>query len=165
MKVALSSVSTEKALIALGEISKDGTLNEVKKNAGQQTINVENELDKIQVKTKDDQLKHIFYSALYHTCMAPVLYSDADGKYKKAKGELKKMANGQRYTVFSLWDTFRGLNPLFTITQPDRNVDILNSMLAFYDENGLLPVWDLSTWETGCMSGYHAVPVLADAVS
>src|SRR6202012_1051766 len=121
------------------------------------------ELDKIVVRTTDDNLKKVFYSALYHTCMAPVLYSDADGQYQNAKGQVKKM-QGQRYTVFSLWDTFRGLNPLFTITQPRRNTDILNSMLAFYNENGELPVWDLSTYETGCMSGYHAVPVLADAI-
>ncbi len=160
MKVALSSVSTDKALLALGEI-KGWDFDQVKRAAAQKW---ENELDKIEVKTSDDHLKRIFYSGLYHTCMAPVIYSDADGKYKNAKGELKKMDKGQRYTVFSLWDTFRGLNPLFTLTQPERNVDILNSMLAFYDENGLLPVWDLSTWETGCMSGYHAVPVLADAI-
>jgi predicted alpha-1,2-mannosidase len=74
------------------------------------------------------------------------------------------MKNGQRYTVYSLWDTFRALNPLFTITQPECYTDMLNSMIAFCDENGLLPVWDLSTWETNCMSGYHAIPVLADAV-
>jgi predicted alpha-1,2-mannosidase len=160
MKVALSTVSKEMALQALGEI-KGWDFDRVRKNAAQKW---EQEMMKIQVKTSDDKLKRIFYSGLYHTCMAPVLYSDADGRYRNAKGDLKQMAKGQRYTVFSLWDTFRGLNPLFTLTQPKRNVDILNSMLAFYDENGLLPVWDLSTWETGCMSGYHAIPVLADAI-
>jgi len=160
MKVALSSVSTEKAVIALSEI-KGWDFDQVKRNAAARW---EDQLEKIVVKSSNDILKRIFYTGLYHTCMAPVIYSDADGKYKNAKGEVLKMAKGQRYTVFSLWDTFRGLNPLFTLTQPERNTDILNSMLAFFDENGLLPVWDLSTWETGCMTGYHAVPVLADAV-
>lgn len=160
MKVALSSVSPEKALEALGEI-KDWNFDGVAQKADAQW---EAELQKIQVKTKDEQLKKIFYTALYHTCLAPVVFSDADGYYKNAWGNVLKMKKGQRYNVFSLWDTFRGLNPLFTLTQPIRNVDILNSMLAFYDENGLLPVWDLSTFETNCMSGYHAVPVLADAV-
>ncbi len=160
MKLAMSSVSTEMAVKALGEI-KGWNFDAVKHSAEKKW---EHELDKITVKTSNDNLKHIFYTALYHTCMAPVIYSDADGRYRNAKGELKKMNKGQRYTVFSLWDTFRGLNPLFTLTQTDRNIDILNSMLAFYDENGLLPVWDLSTWETNCMSGYHAVPVLADAI-
>ncbi len=160
MKVGLSSTGIAKALAALNEV--DGwDFNHVKKEAAQKW---ENELEKIKIVSTNDNLKKVFYSALYHTCMAPVIYSDADGEYKNAKGDIKKMKKGQRYTVFSLWDTFRGLNPLFTITQSERNTDILNSMLAFYDENGLLPVWDLSTFETNCMSGYHAVPVLADAV-
>lgn len=160
MKVALSTVSTDKALLALNEIP-DWDFIKIVKNGVQKW---EQELSKITVQTSDDKLKRIFYTGLYHTCMAPVLYSDANGEYQNANGDKLKMKHGQRYTVFSLWDTFRGLNPLFTLTQPERNVDILNSMLAFYDENGLLPVWDLSTYETGCMSGYHAVPVLADAV-
>lgn len=160
MKVALSSVSYEKALENMKEI-KGWNFEEVKKKA---EAKWEKEMEKIQVKTTDEKAKRVFYTALYHTCMAPVLYSDADGFYKNARGAVHRMKKGHRYTVFSLWDTFRGLNPLLTITQPERNIDILNSMLAFYDENGLLPVWDLSTFETNCMSGYHAVPVLADAV-
>jgi len=160
MKMALSSVSEDKALEALKEV-KGWNFDHYKTLA---SARWEKELEKVQVQTKDEHQKRVFYTALYHTCLAPVLYSDADGMYKNAKGHVCKMPNGQRYTVFSLWDTFRGLNPLLTLTQPTRNVDILNSMLAFYDENGLLPVWDLSTWETSCMSGYHAVPVLADAV-
>ena len=160
MKVALSTVSQEKAVLALKEIN-GWDFNSLIKTDVQKW---EEEFSKIKVQTSDDRLKRIFYTALYHNCMAPVLYSDADGQYKNAKNEKEKMKKGQRYTVFSLWDTFRALNPLFTITQPERNIDMLNSMLAFYDENGLLPVWDLSTYETNCMSGYHAVPVLADAV-
>ncbi len=168
MKVGLSSVSSDKAIEAIGEI-RGWSFEQCKKGA---EAKWETELEKMQVKTAvtgkvdtaGDHLKRIFYTALYHTCLAPVLYSDIDGKYQNSKGNVRSMQKGQRYTVFSLWDTFRGLNPLFTLTQPERNIDILNSMLAFYDENGLLPVWDLSTFETNCMSGYHAVPVLADAV-
>lgn len=160
MKVALSSVSTDKAILALNEI-KGWDFDQVRADADEKW---EQEMEKIKVSTDDEAQKRIFYTALYHTCLAPVLYSDADGTYQNATGLKTKMGKGQRYTVFSLWDTFRGLNPLFTITQPERNTDILNSMLAFCDETGLLPVWDLSTYETNCMSGYHAVPVLADAV-
>jgi predicted alpha-1,2-mannosidase len=160
MKVGLSTVSTKKALEALNELPNWDFMYTMR-NAG---VSWTREMDRIQVASLDDKLKRIFYSGLYHTCMAPVLYSDQDGEYTNAKGKTLKMQKGQRYTVYSLWDTFRGLNPLFTITQPERNIDILNSMLAFYDENGLLPVWDLSSWETNCMSGYHAVPVLADAI-
>jgi predicted alpha-1,2-mannosidase len=160
MKVALSSVSTDKAMLALDEI-KGWDFDKVAQSADGKW---EAEMQKLVVKTRDEAQKRIFYTALYHTCLAPVLYSDVDREYKNEAGNKLKMAKGQRYTVFSLWDTFRALNPLFTITQPVRNIDILNSMLAFCDETGLLPVWDLSTYETNCMSGYHAVPVLADAV-
>ncbi len=161
LKVALSTVSQEKALAALQEV-RGYAFEETRRQARSKW---EDEMRKIRVTTNDAHLKRIFYTALYHTCMAPVIYSDVDGVYKNAQDSIKKMARGQqRYTVFSLWDTFRGLNPLFTITQEKRNRDILNSMLAFYEENGKLPVWDLSTWETGCMSGYHAVPVMADAI-
>ncbi len=160
MKVALSSVSTQKALMAMNEI-KGWNFQAVKKEAENKW---EKELQKIVVKSTNEQAKKIFYSALYHTCLAPVLYSDADGTYKNAKGQIKKMAVGQRYTVFSLWDTFRALDPLFTLTQPGRFTELINTMLAFYDENGLLPVWDLSSAETNCMTGYHAIPVVADAI-
>jgi predicted alpha-1,2-mannosidase len=160
MKVSLSSVSTEKALVALGEI-KDWNFTAVKKSA---EAKWEKELQKIAIKSTDEESKKIFYSALYHTCVAPVLYSDADGTYQNAKGQVKKMAAGNRYTIFSLWDTFRALDPLFTVTQPVRFTELINTMLAFYEENGLLPVWDLSSCETNCMTGYHAIPVVADAI-
>ena len=161
MKVALSSVSTQKALAALSEI-KDWNFDAVKKRAENKW---EKELQKIIITSKDEQSKKIFYSALYHTCLAPVLYSDADGEYKNAAGQIKKMPAGmQRYTEFSLWDTFRALDPLFSVTQPGRLTDLINTMLSFYDENGLLPVWDLSACETNCMTGYHAIPVVADAI-
>lgn len=161
MKVALSMTDENQALAALGEIG-DWNFARVKQEAEDKW---EHELQKVQVSSSDERLKRVFYTALYHTGIAPALYSDADGTYKNHQGNVLKMPDGnQRYTVYSLWDTFRALNPLFTITQPEKYTALLNSMLAFYDENGLLPVWDLSTWETNTMTGYHAVPVIADAV-
>ena len=160
MKVALSSVSTGKALLALGEI-QGWNFTTVKKAA---ETKWEKELQKITIKSVDEEAKKIFYTALYHTCVAPVLYSDADGTYQNSNGQVMKMPTGQRFTVFSLWDTFRALNPLFTITQPGHLTEFINTMLAFYEENGLLPVWDLSSCETNCMTGYHAIPVVADAI-
>ncbi|MBN9297368.1 MAG: GH92 family glycosyl hydrolase [Filimonas sp.] len=160
-KVALSTVSTAKALDALNEI-KGWSFDKVKASA---EAKWEQELEKMQINTADAKLKRIFYTALYHTCVMPALYSDADGSYQNAAGKVAAMPGGkQRYNVFSLWDTFRALNPLFTLTQDVRYSDMLNSLLVFYKENGLLPVWDLSSNETNCMTGYHAVPVLADAV-
>jgi len=161
LKVALSMTSMDKALLALNEIP-NWDFNAVKTQANAKW---ERELEKIQISTRDIKLKHIFYTALYHTSISPTIYSDADGEYKNANDEKHTLKNGEtRYTLFSLWDTFRALNPLFTITQPVRYTDMLNSMLAFYDENGLLPVWDLSTSETNTMTGYHAIPVLSDAI-
>ena len=149
LKVALSSVSTDKAITALSEIT-GWNFDTVKMQA---EAKWEQELAKVQVKSNDEKLKKVFYTALYHTCVAPVLYSDADGSYQNAKGEVLKMQNGQRYTEFSLWDTFRALNPLHTLTQPGRVADFINTIMAFYRENGLLPIWDLSTWETNTMTG------------
>ncbi len=161
MKVALSTSSTANAQQALNEIPT-WSFEQVKQAADDKW---EKELGKIKIESTDERVKRIFYSALYHTAISPTLYSDQDGSYKNYKGEFHKMPNhAQRYTLFSLWDTFRALHPLFTITQAERYSDILNSMLAFYDENGLLPVWDLSTFETNTMTGYHAIPVLADAI-
>ncbi len=161
LKVALSTTNTDKALAALQEIPNWNF------NAVAQAADAvwEKELAKIKVETEDEDLKTVFYSALYHTALSPTLYSDADGSYGNYKGEIKQMPEGQqRYTLYSLWDTFRAENPLLTITQPDRYLSILNSMLAFYDNHGLLPVWGLSTNETNTMTGYHAIPVLADAI-
>ena len=161
LKVALSTTSYQKALAALAEV-QGWDFDRVRKSAEDQWGH---ELGKIRVTSTDTVLKRIFYTALYHTAIAPTLYSDTDGEYQNAHGDVHALANGgSRYTLFSLWDTFRALKPLFTLTQPDRYTDMLNSILAFHDENGLLPVWDLSTWETNTMTGYHAIPVLADAI-
>lgn len=161
LKVALSMTGYEKALNELNHAKKD------RFNAARQTAKDkwEAELQKIKIRSESDELKRVFYTALYHTALSPTLYADADGEYRNAHGDIHTMPNGaSRYTLFSLWDTFRALKPLFTLTQPDKYTDMLNSMLAFHDENGLLPVWDLSTWETNTMTGYHAIPVLADAI-
>ena len=158
VKVAISSVSSEKAIIELDQVKAE-SFSSVQKQADAAW---EKGLSKIKIKGSAD-FETKFYTALYRTCLAPVVYSDSDGQYRNHNNKVYK-SKGKKYTVFSLWDTFRGEHPLFTLTQPDRLPDMLNSMLSFYDDNGLLPVWDLSTWETNTMTGYHAVPVLADAI-
>ncbi|MFN4975143.1 MAG: GH92 family glycosyl hydrolase [Bacteroidota bacterium] len=161
IRTGISSVSTEKALQALGEI-RGKAFDQVVKEA---EAAWEKELRRIQIDTSDRAFATRFYTALYRTCLSPSLYSDADGTYRNQDNRVYQMPAGQaRYTIFSLWDTFRALNPLYTLTQPKRLPDMINSMLRFYDENGLLPVWDISTWEANTMTGYHAIPVLADAI-
>jgi predicted alpha-1,2-mannosidase len=122
------------------------------------------ELAKITVKTTDDDLKTVFYTSLYHTFLSPYTFSDVDGSYKDFKHQPAKISGFTKYTVFSLWDTFRALNPLFTITQPELTNDIIKSMLLQYEQTGLLPVWELMGNETGTMIGYHSIPVITDAI-
>jgi len=158
MKVGLSSADIEGALESLNEIP-GWDFDKVRQDAD----NIwERELRKVQVRTDNDSLKQIFYTALYHTYLAPNRFSDRYGNYKSVKGSI---ATGSSiYTVQSLWDTFRAANPLLTITQTELVPAIINSYLAFYDQYGLLPVWDLAFNETNCMTGYPAVPVVADAI-
>lgn len=161
VKTGISSVSIEKAGIALNEINNQSFDAIVVKAENKW----ENELKKIEINTNDKALATKFYTALYRSALAPLIYSDQDGTYQNQQGQINQMPNGKkRYTIFSLWDTFRALNPLFTITQPTLVPEFINSMLQFYKENGLLPVWDISTWEANTMTGYHAIPVIADAI-
>jgi len=95
--------------------------------------------------------------------LAPYTSSDADGRYRGFDGEIHLAKNFTHLTGLSLWDTFRAANPLYTLMAPSKVTDIINSMLAQYDEYGLLPVWPLCNSETNCMIGYHSVPVIVDA--
>ena len=160
VKVAISSVSTAKAIIELKGAKH--SFNTVVDNANALW---EKELQKITIQAADSMLETKFYTSLYRTCLAPVVHSDANGEYQTHDDKKLVFKKGnEKYTVFSQWDVFRALNPLFTLTQPQRLPDMINSMLQLYDDNGLLPVWDLSTWETNTMTGYHSIPIITDAM-
>ena len=105
----------------------------------------------------------IFYSALYHCMLAPNVYSDVDGQYRGMDQKIHTAEGFDYYTVFSLWDTFRAEDPLFTIIDRKRTLDFIKSFLAMYDQGGLLPIWPLATTETYCMIGNHSIPVIVDA--
>jgi predicted alpha-1,2-mannosidase len=161
VKVGISTVSTDKALLALKESEKD-SFEQVEKRA---EALWEKELQKIVIDTGNKNLAVKFYTALYRTCLAPVINSDGNGEYQTHDHKKKLFAKGKnKYTVFSQWDVFRALSPLFTLTQQERLPDVINSMLQLYEDNGLLPVWDLSSWETNTMTGYHSIPIIADAM-
>lgn len=161
VKVSLSTVSTDKALLELNKNNAQ-QFNSVSKAAERLW---EKELQKIKINTNNKELATKFYTSLYRTCLAPLISSDADGAYQTHDNKQLKFTKGKsKYTVFSQWDVFRALNPLFTITQSERLPDMINSMLQLYEDNGLLPVWDLSTWEANTMTGYHSVPIIADAI-
>lgn len=123
----------------------------------------EYQLEKIVVESGNLDNKTNFYSALYHTMLAPNLYKDVDGRYRGMDLNIHKAKDFDYYTVFSLWDTFRAAHPLYTIIEEERTNDFINTFLAKYDEGGIMPIWDLAGCYTGTMIGYHAVPVIADA--
>ena len=124
----------------------------------------EKELSKIEIQTKDEQKAIIFYTALYHCFVHPSLAGDVDGKYRGRDFKVHQANGFVPYTVFSLWDTFRGLHPLFTIIEQKRTTDILNTFLQQHKESGRLPMWELSANETNCMIGFHSVSVITDAM-
>ncbi|RYF68927.1 MAG: glycoside hydrolase family 92 protein, partial [Cytophagaceae bacterium] len=121
------------------------------------------ELGKIVVKTKDRDRLKLFYTSLFHTQVAPSLFNDHNGDYRGADRQVHPKATFANMTTFSLWDTYRSAHPLFTLTQPRRVSDMVNSMLAIYDQQGKLPVWHLVGNETNTMPGNSAMPVIADA--
>ncbi|MBE9488984.1 MAG: GH92 family glycosyl hydrolase, partial [Bacteroidetes bacterium] len=123
----------------------------------------ESQLEKIVIETGNKDYKTNFYSALYHTMIAPNLYQDVDGRYRGVDLKVHQNKAFDYYTVFSLWDTYRAAHPLYTLIEQDRTNDFINTFLTKYDEGGIMPIWDLSGCYTGCMIGYHAVPVIADA--
>jgi len=121
------------------------------------------ELKKIDIESKDDRLLKIFYTSLYHCCIAPNIYQDVDHKYRGRDLKIHETNAFDYYTVFSLWDTYRALHPLFTLTDRQRTSDYINTFITQFEQGGCLPVWELSGWETGCMIGYHSIPVIAEA--
>lgn len=122
-----------------------------------------NELSKIDIHTSNQAYKTVFYTALYHSFLNPNTFSDVDGRYRGMDQEIHQSKNRNQYTIFSLWDTFRATHPLFTITQQKRTNEFVQTFLSQYKQGGILPIWELSGNYTGCMIGYHSIPVIVDA--
>ena len=124
------------------------------------------ELNRVQIKTDDPKIRTIFYTALYHTMIAPFVYQDVDGKYLGLDKKIHTATPGYiNYSVFSLWDTFRALHPLMTIIHPEMAEKMGESLIQGYLEGSILPKWPLASNYTGCMVGYPAVAVLVDLVA
>lgn len=160
IKIAISAVDIEGARknfnSELGSVGFEKTL-ENNQNEWRK------ELRKIEVESKDDEVLSVFYSALYHTMLAPNIYNDVDGRYRGMDLEIHQGREHDHYTVFSLWDTYRATHPLHTIIDQKRTSDFVKTMLDKYQQGGIIPIWDLSANYTGCMIGYHGVSVIADA--
>ena len=163
VKVALSSTGTTGALKNLKAETSGKTFDQIASDAGKAW---EKELSQIEINGTDAE-KKMFYTSLYHTMINPSVYMDVDGAYRGLDHEIHYAKDFTNYTVFSLWDTYRAEHPFLALFKPDRDRDMVESMLAHYDQNVLhmLPVWSHMANENWCMSGYHAVPVLADAIA
>ncbi len=162
IKFAISPVSTGNALMNLREEIPGWDFDFVKKK-GQEQWN--SELNKVEVKMSKENMIN-FYTAMYHAFLSPTVYMDVNQEYRGLDQQTHKADGFTNYTTFSLWDTHRALHPLFNIIQPKRNDDMVKSMLAHYDQSALhmLPVWSNSANDDWCMSGYHSVSVIADAI-
>ena len=162
VKLAISGVSAANAYENLTTEIPEWNFDKVKKKS---KAAWNNELSKIQIEASEER-KINFYTAMYHAFLNPSVFSDVNGEYRGLDQNIHKSDRFTNYTTFSLWDTYRALHPLYTIIQQERTSDIVNSMLAHYEQSvhKILPVWSHWANENWCMIGYHAVPVIADAV-
>ncbi|MDR1006672.1 MAG: GH92 family glycosyl hydrolase [Bacteroidales bacterium] len=157
-KVALSSVNEDGALANL-KSEPQNTFSDAL-NAATDLWNAQ--LGRIEVKGGTEESRKNFYTALYHSSVCPNLYSDVSGKYRGMDNKIHKAKNYDRYSVFSLWDTYRTLHPLLAIIDRKRSSDFANTMLDIFKQADRLPMWELSNFETYCMIGEHGISVLSD---
>jgi len=159
VKVALSPVSIENARENMKAELNGWDFNKVVQQSSDQW---EKELRKIKIEGTPVQ-KEIFYTGLYHAFTQPNNMADVNGDYQASDLSIKNAADKKHYSTFSLWDTFRAAHPLYTLVQPERTADFVNSMMRQYDTYGYLPIWQLWGDENYCMIGNHAIPVIVDA--
>ena len=157
---ALSGVSVEGAV---KNLNAEAPHNDFDQYLADAKADWNKQLQRIEVVGTNNDDKVNFYTALYHSMIAPTIYSDVDGKYYGPDRQVHQADGWVNYSTFSLWDTFRAAHPLFTYTEPERVGDMVQSFIAFYEQNGRLPVWNFWGSETDMMIGYHAVPVIVDA--
>lgn len=162
IKFAISPVSQDNALENLRSETPGWDFEKVKAQAQAEW---NKELNKINIGASEDD-KVNFYTSMYHAFINPTTYGDVNGQYKGLDQNVHTADGFTNYTTFSLWDTYRALHPFFNIVQPSRNNDMVKSMMAHYDQSALkmLPVWSHYANDNWCMSGYHSVSVVADAI-
>jgi putative alpha-1,2-mannosidase len=157
---AISGVSMEGAALNL---AAEAPADDFDKYLAVTRKNWNEQLSKVEIKSNDIDEKVKFYTALYHSMLAPTIYSDMDGAYYGPDKQVHQADGWTNYSTFSLWDTYRAAHPLYTYIEPQRVNDMVKSFLAFSEQNGRLPVWNFYGSETDMMIGYHAVPVIVDA--
>jgi len=164
VKCGISAVSAEGALRNLREELPGWDFDAVRADA---SAAWDRELAALQLQTFDPRHQRMLYTALYHSLLAPTLFSDVDGRYRGMDLQVHQLPPGERnYTQFSLWDTYRSLHPLLTLAAPGRVPDLVNSLIRMAEQSDQgVPVWPLQGRETGCMIGYHSAVVVAEAMA
>ncbi len=160
IKVGISAVSTEGAQKNLAAEIPHWDFEQLRKET---EAAWNKELSKIEVEMARAEDDTIFYTALYHSFLNPNIFYDVDGHYRGTDLKVHQSDSVKQYTLFSLWDTYRASHPLYTITQVEKTNHFINSFLNHYRDGGKLPMWELAGNYTGCMIGYHSVPVIVDA--
>ena len=160
VQVGVSFVSIANARENLDKEQKGFNFDATAKEAHDQWAST---LDKVTVEGGTEAQRRVFYTALYHSQIHPTILQDVNGEYPKMESSENGKTSGNRYTVFSLWDTYRNLSQLETLLYPDRQVDMINSMIDMYREWGWMPKWELFSRETWTMEGDPAIPYIADA--
>ncbi len=160
VKVGISGTDVEGAKNNLWNEAKGWNFESFKKNANKKW---EEQLNKLPIKSNDNDHLINYYTALYHCCTTPNLWSDVDGRYRGMDQQIHVAEGYNHYTIFSLWDTFRALHPLFTAIEKERTGHFIQSFLNMFRQRYALPVWELAANETNCMIGYHSVSVITDA--
>lgn len=162
IKFSLSPVSQKNAIANMKSEIPHWDFEKVKEQTQE---NWNKELNKIQIEAAlDDKIN--FYTAMYHAFITPTVYEDINGEYKGLDQDIHQADGFTNYTTFSLWDTYRTLHPLFNLVQTKRNADMVQSMIEHYSQSSLqmLPIWSHYANDNWCMSGYHSVSVIADAI-
>lgn len=162
VRVGTSAVSVEGAMHNLLSECPDWNFEAIRDEADRLW---NDQLAKIKIATTDDTARRIFYTALYHTMIAPSEFCDVDGQYRGADGKVHDGQGHKTYTTFSLWDTYRAAHPLMTLIHPEKQVDLAHTFLNIHDQQGCLPVWHLHGSDTWCMVGNPGNIVLADLIS
>jgi len=160
LKVGISPVSPENALDNINAEIPDWNFEKVVKDADAKW---NKELSVLNVETRTLSDKRIFYTSLYHTMIDPSMFNDHNGDYRGTDRKVYTNPGFTNYSVFSLWDTYRAADPLYVLIEPKRMTDMVNTMLAIYDQQGKLPIWHLDGYETGTMPGISSMQVIADA--
>ncbi|MGO4288289.1 GH92 family glycosyl hydrolase [Chitinophaga sp. RAB17] len=160
LKVGISPVSAENALENIQAEIPGWNFDAIVKKADESW---NKELSKILVTTKSAREQRIFYTSLYHTMINPAMFNDHNGDYRGADKKVYRNAAFTNYTILSTWDTYRAAHPLYTLIEPEKTADMINTMLAIYEQQGRLPKWHLYGNETGTMVGISSMQIVAEA--